>query len=167
MKLNEKIYQHRKELKMTQNDLAETLHVSRQAVSRWEMGASTPDVDNLKQLSVLFSVSVDYLITETETFKETVEFASSQRSDPRNASSLRTNGKYSAQMRRFMKMGALIITALLLMSAAIILIGYSVDSPTSAYVIVLSIFFVLVLITVVYLLIMLLSKIIYRKDDCV
>ena len=139
MKLHEKIYQHRKDLKMTQNDLAERLNVSRQAVSRWEMGVSTPDVDNLKQLSALFSVSVDYLIFDTEKSKETPEFESSQNKNARNSTSFGNKGKFNAQYRCFIKRNVLIISALLLVSIAIVLIGSYVDSPATAYVIVLDI----------------------------
>lgn len=62
MKLHEKIYALRKQQGMTQNDLAEKLGVSRQAVSRWEMGTAVPDVDNLIAMSELFSVSLDELL---------------------------------------------------------------------------------------------------------
>ena len=54
----------RKDRKLRQEDLAEKLQVSRQAVSRWETGATWPDVPNLIQLSDLFGVTTDYLARE-------------------------------------------------------------------------------------------------------
>lgn len=48
---------------MTQIELAEKLNYSDKAVSKWERGESVPDISVLKQISVLFGVTVDYLIT--------------------------------------------------------------------------------------------------------
>lgn len=45
-------------------ELAEKLNVSRQAISRWEVGAAVPTTDNLKVLSELYGVSVDYLLND-------------------------------------------------------------------------------------------------------
>ncbi len=43
----------------TQEEIANRLHVSRQAVSRWETGKSSPDIDNLTLLGEIYEVSVD------------------------------------------------------------------------------------------------------------
>lgn len=64
MKFEEKLMMLRKSRGMSQEDLAEKLQVSRQAVSRWESGATWPDVPNLIQLSDLFGVTTDYLARE-------------------------------------------------------------------------------------------------------
>lgn len=45
-------------------ELAEKLNVSRQAVSRWEVGVAVPSTDNLKILGDLYGVSVDYLLND-------------------------------------------------------------------------------------------------------
>ena len=47
---------------MTQEEMAEKLNLSRQAISKWESGSSFPDTENLLKLSLLFSVTVDYLL---------------------------------------------------------------------------------------------------------
>ena len=57
MKLSEKIVQLRKGRGLSQEELAERLGVSRQAVSRWESGTALPDAGNLRQISRLFEVS--------------------------------------------------------------------------------------------------------------
>lgn len=72
MNLPEKLTQLRKEKGLTQASLAETLNVSRQAISRWEVGTAVPSTDNLKVLSDLYGVSVDYLLNDNtdDTCKE-------------------------------------------------------------------------------------------------
>ena len=62
MTFAEKLLKLRKEKGMSQEDLAESLEVSRQAVSRWEMGTAMPDSPNLLKISQLFGVSADYLL---------------------------------------------------------------------------------------------------------
>ena len=52
----------RKQNNMTQDELAEKLFVTRQAVSRWESGETTPNVETLKLLSWLFDVSINTLL---------------------------------------------------------------------------------------------------------
>ena len=63
--LGEAIKQHRMACKMTQEFVAETLGVSRQAVSKWESGASDPSTTNLMALAKLFGVSAEDLLKET------------------------------------------------------------------------------------------------------
>ena len=62
MELNERLAQLRKEHGLSQNDLADQLKVSRQAVSRWEQGLAMPSSDNLIYLSKLYGITLDELI---------------------------------------------------------------------------------------------------------
>lgn len=62
--LGEVLKQHRTECKMTQEFVAETLGVSRQAVSKWESGASDPSTTNLMALAKLFDVEAEVLLKE-------------------------------------------------------------------------------------------------------
>lgn len=64
MNLSEKLTYLRKQKRLTQSNLAETLNVSRQAISRWEVGTAVPSTDNLKVLSDLYGVPVDYLLND-------------------------------------------------------------------------------------------------------
>lgn len=48
--------------KMSQDDLAEKLYISRQAISKWETDEATPDLDKLVQLADIFKVSLDFLV---------------------------------------------------------------------------------------------------------
>ena len=52
----------RREKGLSQEELAEKLNVSRQAVSKWERGESSPDTDNLIALAQLYGVSLDVLL---------------------------------------------------------------------------------------------------------
>ena len=67
MRLEEKLTVLRKESGYTQLDLAEKVRVSRQAISKWETGRALPSMENLKYLSELFGVSVDYLLNDDMT----------------------------------------------------------------------------------------------------
>ncbi len=64
MKLGKKIQLLRKENGMSQEQLAAHITVSRQAISKWELGESVPDPNNIVQLSKLFGVSTDYLLID-------------------------------------------------------------------------------------------------------
>ena len=64
MILADKIMQQRKKQGWSQEDLAEKLNISRQSVSKWESGASIPDIDKIIALSSLFGVSTDYLLKD-------------------------------------------------------------------------------------------------------
>ena len=64
--LGETIKTHRMERSMTQEFVAERLGVSRQAVSKWESGASEPSTSNLLALAKLFGISAEELLKEVE-----------------------------------------------------------------------------------------------------
>lgn len=63
MALADNIVKYRKRNKLTQEQLAESLMVSRQTVSKWEVGQNLPSIDNLISLSGLLDISLDELIT--------------------------------------------------------------------------------------------------------
>ena len=72
MKFNENLKYLRKEAKLTQEQLAEKLNVSRQAVTKWESGQSLPDIQNLKEMADMFEVTMDALVGDIGTKKESV-----------------------------------------------------------------------------------------------
>lgn len=84
MKLCEKILTLRKAEGMSQEDLAEKLNVSRQAVSRWEVGSAMPDAANLLQLSKLFGVTTDYLLNDEYSSDRDITQVQEVRKDHRN-----------------------------------------------------------------------------------
>lgn len=66
MKFNEKIIQARKAKALTQEDLAEAVGVSRQAVSKWETGEANPDLDKLVSICKVLDLSMDYLCLDKQ-----------------------------------------------------------------------------------------------------
>lgn len=63
----------RKERGLSQEQLADELGISRQAVSKWERAESSPDTDNLICLAKLYGVSLDYLLSTDDTIEEIKE----------------------------------------------------------------------------------------------
>ena len=64
MKLSDKLIELRKAKGWSQEDFAEKLDVSRQAISRWENGTALPDAQNIMRISKLFDVTTDYLLND-------------------------------------------------------------------------------------------------------
>ena len=64
MTLPEKLYNLRRKQGLSQESLAEKLDCSRQVISKWENGTTTPDAEMLQKYSELFNVSIDYIVKE-------------------------------------------------------------------------------------------------------
>ena len=62
--LNEKIKNLRKQNNLTQEELADKLCVSRQAITKWETGAGVPDIANIEAIAKLFGITFDELLSE-------------------------------------------------------------------------------------------------------
>ncbi|HDR8324827.1 TPA: helix-turn-helix transcriptional regulator, partial [Bacillus cereus] len=62
MNISKQIQYFRKRDNMSQEELAEKLHVSRQSISNWENERNYPDIHNLLMMSILFDVSLDDLV---------------------------------------------------------------------------------------------------------
>lgn len=63
MEFNEKLQTLRKEKGLTQDELAESLYVSRAAVSKWESGRGYPNIDSLKAIAKYFGITIDELLS--------------------------------------------------------------------------------------------------------
>lgn len=72
MGFSEKIYALRTQAGMSQVSLAETLQVSRQTVSKWELGTSYPEIEKLLAISELFHVTTDFLLKDQPVSQEDV-----------------------------------------------------------------------------------------------
>jgi len=81
MILADKIVKLRKEKGWSQEELAEKMDVSRQAVSKWESGQAYPDIEKILSLAKLFEVSTDYLLKD--------ELGDTERADKENADDVR------------------------------------------------------------------------------
>ena len=66
MTLGEKIKKYRSIFNLLQESLAEKINVSRQAITKWENDDGLPEIMNLKELTSIFNVSVDYLLGDTK-----------------------------------------------------------------------------------------------------
>lgn len=73
--LDEKLKRSRVELHLTQQEVADKLHISRQTISNWEVGNSYPDVPALIDLSELYQISLDYML------KDDTEYVKKVRND--------------------------------------------------------------------------------------
>ena len=63
MEFHEKLQELRKQKGLTQEELAESLYVSRTAISKWESGRGYPSIDSLKAVASFFSITVDELLS--------------------------------------------------------------------------------------------------------
>lgn len=86
MNFQEKLQGLRKEKGLSQEDLAEKLNVSRQAVAKWESGKSYPEIDKIVSISRLFNITIDSLLKDFE----------------KNCVEKRTWGKIDAAMLEFL-----------------------------------------------------------------
>lgn len=76
MLFNERLIELRKKEGLSQEELGEKLNVTRQTVSKWELGQTTPEMEKLVEISKLFNVSIDELVKNNETvndYKENVK----------------------------------------------------------------------------------------------
>ncbi len=71
MEMAERLLKLRREAGYSQEQTAELLGISRQAVSKWESGQGKPDLDNLIRLTEIYNVSADYILSGVEKEPET------------------------------------------------------------------------------------------------
>ena len=74
MTLAEKLKSMRKQTGMSQEQLAEKLGVSRQAVTKWETDAGIPDIENVMAISALFDISMDELLSNEKGAKKPTDY---------------------------------------------------------------------------------------------
>lgn len=123
MILTEKILQLRKQNGWSQEELAEKLNVSRQSVSKWESGASIPDLGKILSMSEIFGVSTDYLLKE-ET--QVVEYRNDYQEKQVRRVSCEEANRFMAEMARHGRSVAWGVTMCILSPVIlIILAGFS------------------------------------------
>lgn len=66
MSIAERIQELRKQSGYSQEQVAEMLGLSRQAISKWESGQGKPEIDNIVKLTEIYNVSADYILLGTE-----------------------------------------------------------------------------------------------------
>lgn len=99
--IKNKIKELRVSKNLTQQQLADELHVTKQAISKWEKGKSVPDIASVESMSEFFGVSVDYLIND-------------------NIEAAKSDTATGTQFKYFNKLNIVLISVIALMLAAIV-----------------------------------------------
>jgi len=139
MTLNNKIAYCRKKAGMSQEGLAEVIGVSRQAISKWETGESTPEVGKLLLLSKTFGVTTDWLLSEDGPADEQSKEDEPTGSNPYYHKSMDSSADYPAWLdnlprsigRLFKRFGWLLGVYVAVVGAIIGLIGGVMKIATS------------------------------------
>lgn len=92
MKLDERLILLRKKAGLSQEKLAEKLDISRQAVSKWESGATNPDINNVISLSEIYGVSTDYILLGKEDAPSAGSDAAADKADAKVKRQFHLNG---------------------------------------------------------------------------
>ena len=109
MTIGEKILAMRKARGWSQEELAERIGVTRQAVSRWESGAAKPDADKIIATCDLFGVSADYLLRDQYSGEGSVE-----QTDQQGVSALTTKSEMMT-LRQWTALGIVLTGGLILL----------------------------------------------------
>ena len=121
MKLADKLIELRKEKGWSQEEFAEKLDVSRQAVSRWENETALPDAQNILRISKLFNVTTDYLLNEDNEGRADAPAVEAAEAKIEEAAPLKRKNKYPYRY--------LIIVICLVIVAAFVII--KISKPTN------------------------------------
>lgn len=130
MEFNNKLYELRKQKGFSQEELANRLNVSRQTVSKWEVGDSTPDMEKLIAISDLFGISLDELILDkVPTPPPVVQSAKSEvyseiKSDIKEKVLTDSNRK---KVRKWLKIAGIILGAVLVVDLISFLIYIAIN----------------------------------------
>lgn len=120
MILADKIIKQRKKNGWSQEELADKMNVSRQAVSKWESAQTIPDIDKIMKLGELFGVTIDYLLKDSI---EDEEFAETAEEKPLKKISLEDANKYLALQKKNGMMVALGVLLAVISPVILIILG--------------------------------------------
>lgn len=125
MSFPENLYKLRKKNGLSQEELADKLNVSRQSISKWELGTSLPETEKLIAISKFFNVSLDYLISDEEL---TDDFSSKNNGILNESKNLTTKAHKSKRNKKIISI-CLLTLGIILLSLSIVFILLS--SPVS------------------------------------
>lgn len=125
MDFNNRLYQLRKQKGLSQEELANRLNVSRQTVSKWEVGDSTPDMEKLIAISDLFDVSLDKLVMGKEDEPQAPTTTKSELVTVLNEKILTSKNKKKA--KTILKIVGIIIGAILMIDVLSMIIYFAVN----------------------------------------
>lgn len=100
-----RLYQYRKHSNLSQEELADKLGISRQAVSKWERAEASPDTDNLINLAKLYGVSLDDLINNDPAQKNNDENTQNTKQAPPEAESTEENNNEKQKKKSYVNIG--------------------------------------------------------------
>ena len=124
MILADKIIELRKKNGWSQEELAEKLGVSRQAVSKWEGAQSVPDIQRILEMSKLFGVSTDYLLKDDMEYSSEVITESAAESDSAlHRVDMETASAFLAFRRNWAPRIALAVFLCIISPVALIMLG--------------------------------------------
>ncbi len=111
MKFNEKLIELRKKSGLSQEELGYKLNVSRQTVSKWELGQTTPELEKIIQLSKIFNVSTDELINDTPSNS----YTDSAQNNGNQSSTYNSSNKKPKNIKFFIIGGIVVIIVLFIL----------------------------------------------------
>ena len=117
MKFNEKLIELRKKEALSQEELGYKLNVTRQTVSKWELGQTTPEMSKLTQIANLFKVSVDELVNE-----EDIKHIEDNKNNIGNKEFLNEEN-YPKNKKKIIKTSLIILIIGLLIGGSLIFVG--------------------------------------------
>ena len=123
MEFHNKLYTLRKQKGLSQEELANRLNVSRQTISKWEVGDSTPEMEKLIAISDLFGISLDELVMDKAPVKTEEVSAKSELVSELTEKVLTDDNKKKA--KKGLKIAAYIVGALLLIDAISMIVYFS------------------------------------------
>ena len=123
MEFHNKLYNLRKQKGLSQEELANRLNVSRQTISKWEVGDSTPDMENLIAISDLFEISLDELVMDKVSVHTGEESAKSEIVEELKQKVLTDENK--KKMKRGLKIGAIVFGIILLIDVISMILYFS------------------------------------------
>jgi len=105
MTFEEQIKHYRKQAGLSQEKMAEMIGVSRQAITKWENGAGTPDIANLISIADLFQISVDELLSNEKSEKKQSDYIYESRTeydiDGKKNFDIKLGGAYSVDLKAY------------------------------------------------------------------
>lgn len=125
MDFNNRLYQLRKQKGLSQEELANRLNVSRQTISKWEVGDSTPDMEKLIAMSDLFDVSLDNLIMGKDDTSQAPTTTQSELANVLNEKVLTPKNKKKA--KSVLKIIAIIAAAIIAIDVISMIIYFAVN----------------------------------------
>ena len=123
MEFHNKLYNLRKQKGLSQEELANRLNVSRQTISKWEVGDSTPEMEKLIAISDLFGISLDELVMDKVPVKAEEVLAKSELVSELTEKVLTYDNK--KKIKKGLKIAVYILGAILLIDVISMIVYFS------------------------------------------